>query len=178
MQTYAALLVAALGFGVLVAAQRAPRAPQSQSYSAGVTAILVDVVVRDKRGRPVVDLTADDFEIQEDQVPQRLGSFSVVERGGGLGIKVGRRVSGPPAAAPGSTPTEAAPLPPAEDHPTVALVFDALRPEPLALAQKAALAYLPMTDGSEGRIGVFASEPGLRVLQSYTGNTSLVRKAV
>jgi VWFA-related protein len=35
-----------------------------------------------------------------------------------------------------------------------------------------------MTDGSEGRIGVFASEPGLRVLQSYTGDTSLVRKAV
>jgi len=178
MKIGAAVLVSLLAFGAAIAAERPQRSPQSGSYSAGVTAILVDVVVRDKRGRPVVDLTADDFEIQEDQVAQKLGSFSVVERGGGIGIKVGRRVSGPPAAAPGSKPTEAGALPPAADHPTVALVFDALRPEPLALAQRAALAYLPMTDGSEGHIGVFASEPGLRVLQSYTGDTSLVRKAV
>lgn len=178
MKIGAAVLVSLLALGAAIAAQRPQPSPQSDSYSAGVTAILVDVVVRDKRGRPVVDLTADDFEIQEDQVPQRLGSFSVVERGGGIGVTVGRRVSGPPAAAPESSPTETAALSPAADHPTVALVFDALRPEPLALAQKAALAYLPMTDGSEGRIGVFASEPGLRVLQSYTGDTSLVRKAV
>jgi VWFA-related protein len=178
MKIGAAVLVALLALGAAIAAQPPQRPPQPGSYSAGVTAILVDVVVRDKRGRPVVDLTADDFEIQEDQVAQRLGSFSVVERGGGIGVKVGRRVSGPPAAAPGSSPTEAAALPPAADQPTVALVFDALRPEPLALAQKAALAYLPMSGGSEGRIGVFASEPGLRVLQSYTGDTSLVRKAV
>jgi VWFA-related protein len=177
MKIGAAVLVSLLAFGAAVAAQRATRPPQPDSYSAGVTAILVDVVVRDKRGRPVVDLNADDFEIQEDQVPQRLGSFSVVERGG-IGIKVGRRVSGPPAVAPGSKPAEAAVLPAAADHPTVALVFDALRPEPLVLAQKAALAYLPRTGGSEGRVGVFASDPGLRVLQGYTDDVALVRRAV
>ena len=178
MKISAAVLVALLGLGAAITAQRPQRSPQSASYSAGVTAILVDVVVRDKRGRPVVDLSADDFEILEDQVAQKLGSFSVVERGGGIGIKVGRRVNGPVAVAAGSEPSAAAAVPPATDQPTVALVFDALRPEPLALAQKAALAYLPMTDGSEGRIGVFASEPGLRVLQPYTGDTALVRKAV
>jgi VWFA-related protein len=178
MKIGAAVLISLLAFAAVVPAQRPQRSPQPGSFSAGVTAILVDVVVRDKHGRPVVDLTAHDFEIQEDKVAQRLGSFSVVERGGGIGIKVGRRVNGPATAAPGSTPTETAALPPAADQPTVALVFDALRPEPLALAQKAALAYLPMTDGSEGRIGVFASQPGLRVLQPYTGDTALVRKAV
>lgn len=178
MKIGAAVLVSFMAVGAGLAAQRPPRSPQSESYSAGVTAILVDVVVRDKRGRPVVDLSANDFEIQEDQVAQRLGSFSVVERGGGIGIKVGRRVSGAATAAPGSNATEPPTPAPVEDQPTVALVFDSLRPEPLALAQKAALAYLPMTDGSEARIGVFASAPGLRILQSYTGDTALVRRAV
>lgn len=178
MKIGAAVLVSLLAFGAAVAAQRAPRSAQSDSYSAGVTAILVDVVVRDKRGQPVLDLNADDFEIHEDQVPQRLGSFSVVERGGGIGIKVGRRVSAAPATAPARSPTEAAAPDAPPDVPTVALVFDALRPEPLVLAQKAALAYLPRTGGSEGRIGVFASDPGLRVLQAYTDDVSLVRRAV
>jgi VWFA-related protein len=178
MKIGAAVLVSLLAFGAAVAAQRAPRSPQSGSYSAGVTAILVDVVVRDKRGQPVLDLTADDFEIFEDQAPQRLGSFSVVERGGGIGIKVGRRVSAAPATAPARSPTEAAAPDPPPDVPTVALVFDALRPEPLVLAQRAALAYLPRTGGSEGRVGVFASDPGLRVLQGYTDDVALVRRAV
>ncbi len=177
MKFHAAFLVLAIAFDGVLAAQRAPRSPQTESYSAGVTAILVDVVVRDKRGHPVLDLTANDFEILEDHVPQRLGSFSVVERGSGIGVKVGRRVgTSPPASAKGSA--DAAAPSASQDAPTVAIVFDALRPEPLALAQKAALAYLPMSGESAGRIGVFATDPGLRVLQAYTDDLSLARRAV
>jgi len=177
MNIRAAVAVIALAFDGALAAQSAPRAPQFESFSAGATAILVDVVVRDKRGRPVLDLTADDFEISEDQVPQRLGSFSVVERGGGIGIRVGRRMSAAPAA-PRSGSTEPGAPQPQSDVPAVAIVFDALRPEPLALAQKAALAYLPIGGESNGRIGVFSSDPGLRVLQPYTDDLARVRRAV
>ncbi len=53
-------------------------------------------------------------------------------------------------------------------RPTVAIVFDALQPESLALAQKAALSYVPPTGESDAKVGVFASEPGLRILQPYT----------
>jgi VWFA-related protein len=72
---------------------------------------------------------------------------------------------------------DAAPEAPVEP-PTVAIVFDQLKPEALELAQKAALAYVPMTGDIDARVGVFASDPGLRVLQSYTADMSLVRRAV
>ena len=61
--------------------QRAP-----QSYTSTTTAILVDVVVRDKAGRPVTDLTAADFDVAEDGVRQRIESFTRVSRGGGIGV--------------------------------------------------------------------------------------------
>ena len=42
--------------------------------------MLVDVVVRDRRGQPVRDLTQADFEILEDGVAQTIGSFTPVLR--------------------------------------------------------------------------------------------------
>ena len=44
--------------------------------SPGRPRILVDVVVRDRKGQPVRDLTAADFEVLEDGVTQKVGSFT------------------------------------------------------------------------------------------------------
>jgi hypothetical protein len=44
---------------------------------AEATNVLVDVVVRDKKGQPVVGLTAAHFEVLEDGVSQRIGQFSL-----------------------------------------------------------------------------------------------------
>jgi hypothetical protein len=77
------VIVAAIGMpgGAKQSAQRADQAAQTT-----VSAILVDVVVRDRRGQPVAGLTAEDFEITEDGVPQTLGSvtpiFKAVRAGG------------------------------------------------------------------------------------------------
>ena len=162
----------------VIGAQTSPRAPQTQSesYSAGATAVLVDVVVRNKQDQPLHGLTARDFEIFEDGVRQSIGSFSVVERAGGIGIRVGRRVSGP-SSTDASTSSPETPGTPS-DRPTVALVFDALKPEALELAQKAALAYLPLNGENDALVGVFATDPGLRVLQTYTESVPLARRAV
>ena len=71
----------ALAIGLVVATsalgaqQPAPqRAPGT--LNEGVTAVLVDVVVRDRRGQPVRDLTPADFQILEDGVAQPIGSFT------------------------------------------------------------------------------------------------------
>lgn len=177
MRIRATLAVVVVALPGVLTAQSPPQQPQprTESYSAGATAVLVDVVVRDKRGRPVLDLTAHDFDVFEDSVRQKIGSFSVVERAGGIGIKVGRRVSAPSVVADSSPGTNNAVAP---DRPTVAIVFDALQPDALALAQKAALSYLPMSGDTDARVGVFASEPGLRVLQPYTDDLPLVRRAI
>ena len=94
-----------LGVGSCVAAlallglRATPEAQEPQraagTLKEGVTAVLVDVVVRDKRGQPVRDLTEADFELSEDGVPQKIGSFTPVQE---------------PSAAP-KTATAAAPAP-------------------------------------------------------------------
>ena len=62
-----------------------------QTYTSAATAILVDVVVRDRKGRPVTDLDAADFELSEDGVAQKVDTFSRVSRGGGIGVDVAWR---------------------------------------------------------------------------------------
>jgi len=150
-----------------------------QTFTSATTAILVDVVVRDRKGRPVTDLDAADFELFEDRVAQRVDTFSRVSRGGGIGLNVAwrspanttsvmtSRPSGPADKAPDQAPET-----------TVALVFDRLSPESLRLAQHATLDYVPVSGDSEVRVGVFATEPGLQVLQRYTTDRVVVRSAV
>src|SRR4029453_14289977 len=72
----------------------------------GGRAALVDVVVRDRRGQPVKDLTQADFEILEDGVAQTIGSFTPV-----LESVLGS-TSGPAAAAAAPAGTAAAPAAP------------------------------------------------------------------
>jgi VWFA-related protein len=151
-----------------------------QSFTSTTTAILVDVVVRDKAGRPVMDLNAADFDVAEDGVSQKIDTFTRVSHGGGIGLGVawrspGRTLAVTPGAA-GSSPSPASDAPPEEA--TTALVFDHLSAETLRLAQKATLDYVPMTGESGVRVGVFATEPRMHVVQRFTNDRALVRQAV
>src|SRR5215468_12707155 len=49
----------------------------------GTAEVTLDVVVRDKKGRPVKDLTASDFEIYKDGVKQQVESFRLALRESG-----------------------------------------------------------------------------------------------
>lgn len=161
------------------AAQPAPQPSDGQSFTATATAILVDVIVRDRKGRPVTDLSADDFSVAEDGVAQKVDTFTRVSRGGGIGVNVAWKAPGgtiavTPPPAPGSDAALDAPT----EQATTALVFDHLSSESLRLAQRATLDYVPMNDESSVRIGVFATDPGVRVLQPFTLDRTLVRRAV
>src|SRR5690348_5020942 len=48
--------------------------------------VRLDVVVNDKKGRPIKDLKPDDFEILEDGVPQKVESFRFVSREAGANV--------------------------------------------------------------------------------------------
>ena len=69
------LLVTAL---VVPAAARAQALPPSPRFKTDTTAIVVDVIVRDKKGRPVTDLALDDFELREDGIGQVVRAMTLV----------------------------------------------------------------------------------------------------
>ena len=163
--------------GLIGDAQQTPVERKDPAYVSQATAVLVDVVVRDRQGRPVLDLKGDDFEILEDGVRQDVGSFTLVQRGGGVGIDV--RLRRPPEETTTVVNPAVAAAAAAEELPAVmALVFDSLSPEALAMCQKAALDYVKMSGATDARIGVFVTEPYVRVMQRYTREPALIRAAV
>ena len=77
------VLCVALGTVFPAAQTQTPPARARGVVQAEATAILVDVIVRDKRGQPVTDLTASDFEVYEDGVLQEIGAVTLYRPEGG-----------------------------------------------------------------------------------------------
>src|SRR5688500_18751532 len=83
-RSLAALTVAALAAGPAPfpyagAWAQAPAGPEVPVFGTSTAAVVVDVVVRDKKGKLVRDLTAADFTILEDGAPQTVESIRVVD---------------------------------------------------------------------------------------------------
>jgi VWFA-related protein len=168
-------LLALVVVGVRATQTQQPPVPvrADKADTASVTAVVVDVVVRDRKEQPVTDLAEADFEVFEDGTKQQIGSFRVVSREPG-GVYSGSA----PAAAKPSAPA-AAPAPPKPADPAViALVFDRLTPDGRTLTHKAALRYVGDQPQSPNVLGVFSIDLGLEVLQGFTRETATVRKAL
>jgi VWFA-related protein len=145
----------------------------------GTTEVLMDAVVKDKKGALVKDLQASDFEVYEDGVKQEIRSFRLVTRDR-------RAEEREKAAAPvgEATPAQPAvtrrPPPPASARPlgAVALVFDRLSPEARIRARDAALSYVGAETRPDDFVGVFSIDLALRSLQPFTNDGRLVRQAI
>lgn len=166
-------LAAILLFAALMSAsaqQQPTPARADKALNEGVTAVLVDVVVRDKRGQPVTDLSPSDFEIVEDGSPQKIGSFTPIFAN-----------APPPAPATpvASTDTVAASATAANTGPLVtALVFDRLGPESRRIAVQAAQAYLGNKTEAPSYIGIFGIDLGMAAYAPFTKNVSVLRQAL
>ena len=171
------LLLASLAFlsaSVSLPARQAPVRPdQAQPITSGVTAVVVDVVIRDTRGNPVTDLRREDFRLLEDGVQQEI-SDSVV-------VMPGSRPSALPAVTSSSTAWAATASggekakPPGENF--LAIVFDRLSEDARPLAYKGALSYLD-TFHENDFVGVFVSDLALKTIQNYTNDREKIRKAI
>jgi VWFA-related protein len=60
------------------AQQQDPQQPQPPRIKSGINFVSVDVIVSDRQGQPLMDLTQADFKIKEDGKPQSIESFSIV----------------------------------------------------------------------------------------------------
>src|SRR5215471_3439468 len=101
--------------------------------------VRLDIVVKDKKGHAVKDLTQGDFEVQEDGISQKIQSFRFVSREGSAdsspsNANAERKPSEPVASQPLTPPRRTTPG-------VTALVFDRLSPEARSLARRAGTAY-------------------------------------
>src|SRR5581483_9179674 len=163
------------GCGAVAAGQQG-----EQKLGISTAEVALDIVARDRKGRPVTDLTPDDFEVFEDGVKQSVESFRLIRRGP-AGNPAGAEENAPPNTRPGST---GRPVPvekrtdPDVGVSVVALVFDRLSPDARKRAHDAALSYLGEETTLNSFVGVFAINLSLVPLQNYTTDISLVKKAV
>jgi VWFA-related protein len=130
------------------------------------------VVVRDKKGQPVTDLAASDFEIYEDGVRQDIGSMTRYTSDTDAAVSTATTTAPPPGAA------AAKPRPEPTPEPVIALIFDRLSPEARVLARKAALGYLGERNQTDARIAVFGIDLSLLTYQTYTRDAALLKKAI
>ncbi|HEU4936072.1 MAG TPA: VWA domain-containing protein [Vicinamibacterales bacterium] len=145
-------------------------APQDPSFRAGVSAVVLDVVIRDKRGRPVRDVKPGEVTVLEDGVAREIRSFRLVER---------------TAASTTSDPTTTAAqtgienVPDAVRYPTlVTIVFDHLTQNSRTLARRAALQFVAHELPADQWVAVYALEQRLRLTQTFTRDPNALRSAI
>ena len=151
--------------------------PQKATGTLGdtVRAVLVDVVVRDKHGLPVHDLTASDFEVIEDGVPQTVGSFTPIFEGTGLR----ESATSTKATGEGRGASAVSSVPAVDSGPIVtALVFDRLSPEGRRLAIQAARSYVGSQVEMPSYIGIFGVDLAFTPYAPFTRNARVLRQAL
>ncbi len=162
--------------GSVALALAQPPQPSDETIRARATTVLVDVVVRHRDRGALRGLRADQFEVLEDGVPQKVIYFQ--EMGSGSASLGG-----------GDTPTVEPDLvrgiPGAQvlgsdlaRERFIALVFDRLSPTSRSNAREAAVRFVQQARSQNPRIGVFLIDLSLRTLQFYTQDTGLVVAAI
>jgi VWFA-related protein len=143
----------------------------------GTNEVLLDAVVKDKKGHTVKDLKASDFEVYEDGVRQQVKSFRLVNRD--EATTAPNNTTGTPSQStqPIVTPRPGARLS-TNRLSAVALVFDRLSPDARARAREAALSYIGNEVRPDDFIGVFGIDLSLKAIQSFTNNAQLIRAAI
>ncbi len=187
-RSLAAILMSALaaGPGPFRPASAWAQAPGPASpppvFGTQTAAVVVDVVVRDKKGNLVRDLTAADFTVLEDGVAQTVDSLRIVDTAPAAPSGDAAPAAASPAAPRAATaaPAAAAPTKVAPTGPPaiIAFVFDRLSPDARKTAQKAALSYTDRGHTEGDLVAVFSIDLALHTLQPFTNDVTLVKAAL
>src|SRR5215470_1385575 len=131
MKKFAVMFLAAALVAPAQAQDPSKQARQDEKVAVGTVEVLLDVVVKDKRGRAVTDLAAADFEVFEDGMKQPVESFRLITRNSAGESSKTNSTAPEPASAP-AVATSAPSAKPASNSnadvgvSVVALVFDRL----------------------------------------------------
>jgi hypothetical protein len=125
-----------LGMTTSTAQQNKSAQPQQQpgtTIRIGSEEVLLDIVVRDKKGRPVTDLKESEIEVYEDGVKQQITSFRPINRSE-IGSADGNQAALPASAA--GPDTKSTTPDPTRQVNLVTMVFERLNNESRTLARQ------------------------------------------
>ncbi len=142
-----------------IAAQSAPAGDPTIKTS--IQNVVVDVVVRDKKGRSVTDLNAGDFQVSDNGQQRKIESF--------------RLVTGTEAVGPSGTRTALDPL---RQIRLVTFIFDRLDMNARRLGREAALELIKTELPQNVYMAVMTIDQKLQAIQQFTNNRDLLRKAI
>jgi VWFA-related protein len=158
-------------FAALAAAQSAPAPAPGPTIRATASEVLLDVVVRDKRGKPVNNLKPGEVEIYEDGVRQEVKSFRFV------GSREAQSPRAAIAGAPAQRQAQAAPRPLKAVN-LVCIVFHNLDPVSRTRAIEAVQEFLKSDLPPETYIGLFLLDDHLTPVHPFTNNRAELARAV
>jgi len=164
-------ILAVVSFWGLAEAGQAPGSASTQTTKppeirAVVQEVLLDVIVRDRRGRPIEDLKPEEIEVYEEGAPQKLTSFRLL------------KAEETAAAAQPPGPEAAAPLDPLKELHLVTLLFERLGNEGRILSKQAAMHLIKNQLQQNVYFSVFINDQRLFIVQPFTNDRVLLKKAI
>ena len=164
-----------VGSSLTVAARQSTPPPAEPSqparFGAATAGVVVDVVVRDSRGRPVTDLSQTEFDVYEDGVRQEIVAFEPYSPDDGAWSVEAAAAAAGLLEGPASTRRLA------EGPPVIALAWDRLGPEGRALAHQAARRLVATKQPGE-IVGIFLTDMTLQTILPYTTDGEKLAMAV
>ncbi len=148
---------------------------QSPTIRIGSEEVLLDIVVRDKKGRPITDLKEGDIEIFEDGVKQQITSFRQFNRAESAPVKSNETATIP---APKESAKSGAAPDPTRQVNLVTMIFERLNNESRILARQAAMEFLKNELTPNVYITIYALDHRLRVIQHFTSNRERIKAAI
>ena len=136
-------------------------APPGAGVKVTAAEVLLDVVVRDKKGREVNDLKPEDFHISDNGEPMKISSFRLVQGGEAIGA--------------GGTRTQLDPL---RQIRLVSMIFQCYDTDARRLAHDAVGDLLKGELPQNVYVAVMTIDHKLEVLQPFTNDPELLRKAI
>jgi VWFA-related protein len=179
MRRFAAFTTLALSVG-LARAQAPPPDPAQATpeFRTGAAIVILDVIARDKKGRPVRDLKPEEIQVFENDQRCEVRAFRLVESEGTLEPGAAGAVAAP------VTPLEPAAVggAPAEGKRSplnlVTFVFDRMGLEDSRLAEKSARDFVERGMDARTQVAVFSIGTRLGLVQPFTGDREELRKAL
>jgi VWFA-related protein len=165
----AIVILTALAVSAGVAQKNQPPSDSQLVLRSTTQEALLDFIARDKHQKLVTDLRAEDIDVLEDGVPQKLRSFQYRD-----GREAPAPQNGPAAPRPGGAQRYAE----LSQINVVSLVFEGLNAESRRQATQAAKDFLANEAGPNTYIAVFTLNHRLALLQQYTNDLSLLNQAV